>query len=111
MIYKKLEDINKRYDIGLYGWWCHENFGGCLTYFALNRILKQLGCSVLMIQEAKGLPGRYIIPENSIAMSFGKDQYDCSPQLDASELYKLNDYCDAFVIGGDQVWDNTLNKK
>ena len=109
MIYKKLEDINKRYDIGLYGWWCHENFGGCLTYFALNRILKQLGCSVLMIQEAKGLPGRYIIPENSIAMSFGKDQYDCSPQLDASELYKLNDYCDAFVIGGDQVWNNSIH--
>ena len=27
------------------------------------------------------------------------------------ERYKLNDYCDAFVIGGAQVWNNTLNKK
>lgn len=98
-------DWSNHYDIGVYGWWGHENFGGILTYFALNKVLTKMEYSVLMIQEAKGLPGRYIIPDDCIAMSFAHKQYNCSPQLDAKELYRLNDICDMFIIGGDQVWN------
>ncbi|HJC25505.1 MAG TPA: 2-succinyl-5-enolpyruvyl-6-hydroxy-3-cyclohexene-1-carboxylic-acid synthase [Candidatus Eisenbergiella merdavium] len=108
MIYRKISDIKSHYDVGIYGWWCHENFGGCLTYFALEKALKKRGYSVLMIQEAKGLPGRYIIPETCISMSFARENYDCSPQVDVKDLDKFNDICDSFIIGGDQVWNNYI---
>ena len=109
MIMKNISELNMHYDIGVYGWWGHENFGGCLTYFALNTVLRKMGFTVLMIQEAKGLPYRYIIPDNSIAMSFAKNHYDCSPQVNADELNIFNNYCDAFIIGGDQVWNNNIH--
>ena len=108
MIYNTISEIARHYDVGVYGWWCHENFGGCLTYFALERVLKKMGFSVLMIQEAKGLPGRYIIPNTGISMRFAQKNYDCSPQVDAKELEKFNTICDSFIIGGDQVWNNYI---
>lgn len=100
--------MKKHYDVGIYGWWGHENFGGCLTYFALERTIKNLGYSVLMVQEATGLPGRYVIPDNCIAMTFAKQHYDCSPQVDVRELGKFNQLCDAFIVGGDQLWNNRI---
>ena len=100
--------MENHYDVGIYGWWGHENFGGCLTYFALERTIKSLGYSVLMIQEASGLPGRYIIPDNCIAMKHAKAHYDCSPQLDFRDLHKFNAICDRFVVGGDQLWNNHI---
>lgn len=109
MIYRNIADINVHYDVGIYGWWGHENFGGCLTYFALNKAIRKMGFSVLMIQEAKGLPGRYLIPDDCIAMSFARENYECSPQVDASELQLFNKYCDAFIIGGDQVWNSSIH--
>ncbi|MCD8373054.1 MAG: polysaccharide pyruvyl transferase family protein, partial [Clostridia bacterium] len=104
----KNNNTNVHYDVGIYGWWGHENFGGCLTYFALNKVLNKMGFSVLMIQEAKGLPGRYIIPDNCIAMTFAKKNYNCSIQVDAKDLQMFNEICDSFVIGGDQVWNNNI---
>jgi len=100
--------LNSHYDVGIYGWWGHENFGGCLTYFALERTVKKLGYSVLMIQEANGLPGRYTIPNNCISMTHALKEYDCAPQTDVKELYKYNDICDRFIIGGDQMWNNHI---
>lgn len=101
--------MSGHYDVGIYGWWGHENFGGCLTYYALERTIKSLGYSVLMIQEAKGLPGRYIIPDECISMRHAKAHYTCSPQLDISEMTKFNDICDRFVIGGDQMWNHNIH--
>ena len=100
-----IKQINTHFDIGIYGWWGHENFGGILTYFALNKALKKMGYSVLMIQEATGLPARYSIPDNCIAMSFARKHYEYSQQVSVTELISFNDFCDAFIIGGDQVWN------
>lgn len=100
--------MEKHYDVGIYGWWGHENFGGCLTYFALERTIKSLGYSVIMIQEALGYPGRYVIPDHGIAMQFAKKQYNCSPQVDVNDLSKFNKICDIFMVGGDQLWNNRI---
>lgn len=100
--------MNKHYNVGIYGWWGHDNFGGCLTYFALQRTIKNLGFSVLMIQEATGLPGRYTIRDDCIAMKFAKKQYDCAPQGHVNNLADFNKICDMFVVGGDQLWNNRI---
>ncbi|MDR0920528.1 MAG: polysaccharide pyruvyl transferase family protein, partial [Oscillospiraceae bacterium] len=101
--------MEKHYDIGLYGWWGHDNFGGCLTYFALHETLKNMGYSVLMIQEALGISNiRYKIKDTCIAMRFAKKHYDCSAQVDYKELPEFNDICDTFFVGGDQLWNNLI---
>ncbi len=97
--------MKKKYDVGIYGWWGHENFGGCLTYYALEREIKSLGFSVLMIQEGNGLPGRYTIPDNCIAMNFAKKNYDYTRQTHVNELRLFNEMCDIFMVGGDQLWN------
>lgn len=119
---RRIVQLNKtlknHYDVGIYGWWGHDNFGGCLTYYALNTVISQMGYSVLMIQEANGLPGRYDIPDNCIAMQFASAHYDCTAQCNINEMFMYNDLCDTFVVGGDQMWsfyipfvkeDNFLN--
>ena len=100
--------MKKKYDVGIYGWWGHENFGGCLTYYALEKAVQKLGYSVLMIQEAYGYPGRYIIPEDTIAMKFANEKYDCSPQVHYDNLKYFNEICNRFIVGGDQLWNNAI---
>ena len=100
-----LQKNKQHFDVGIYGWWGHENFGGCLTYFALEKAIEKMGYSVLMIQEANGLPGRYNIPKDCISMRFAKKQYLYTPQMSYNELSQLNNICDKFVIGGDQMWN------
>ncbi|MDL2302542.1 polysaccharide pyruvyl transferase family protein [Lachnospiraceae bacterium OttesenSCG-928-D06] len=97
--------MEKHYDIGVYGWWGHANFGGCLTYFALEKVLEKMGYTVLMIQEVLGFPGRYKIPNDSIAMRFANKHYHCSPQVNVKELNEFNKLCDKFIVGGDQMWN------
>jgi len=100
-----LQNNKQHFDVGIYGWWGHENFGGCLTYFALEKAIEKMGYSVLMIQEANGLPGRYNIPKDCISMRFAEKQYLYTPQMSYNELSQLNNMCDKFVIGGDQMWN------
>lgn len=97
----KLKD---HYDVGIYGWWGHDNFGGCLTYFALNKVIEKMGYSVVMLQEANGLPVRYTIPEDCIAMQFITKNCDCTKQVNVLDLQQYNDLCDTFIVGGDQMW-------
>lgn len=110
--------LKNHYDVGIYGWWGHDNFGGCLTYFALNKCIEKMGYSVVMIQEGNGLPVRYNIPDNCIAMQFITKHCDCTRQVDVLDLPQYNDLCDTFIVGGDQMWsfyipmvkeDNFLN--
>lgn len=100
--------MKKHYDVGIYGWWCHENFGGCLTYFALERTIKKLGYSTLMIQEALGYPSRYVIPEDCISMQFAKEVYDYAPQTYINDMPGFNNICDRFIVGGDQLWNESI---
>ena len=110
--------LKVHYDVGIYGWWGHDNFGGCLTYFALNKVIEKMGYSVVMLQEANGLPVRYTIPEDCIAMQFITKNCDCTKQVNVLDLQQYNDLCDTFIVGGDQMWsfyiqmvreDNFLN--
>jgi coenzyme F420-reducing hydrogenase beta subunit len=111
MPFKKICDALRirHFDIGIYGWWDHENFGSILTYFALHRALTKLGYSILMIHEALGAtPHRYKMPEHSLAIDFANRYYICSKQRTFEELPIYNRYCDTFIVGGDQMWNNLI---
>lgn len=101
--------IDKHYDIGVFGVWCGCNYGSIATYYALHQVLTGLGKSVLMIDKPKGKEDDV---EHSITHSrrFGLEHYDISPCYTTENFYKLNDLCDGFVIGSDQVWNYGISR-
>jgi len=102
--------MNKHYDIGIVGWWYNDNYGANLTYYALNKILKSLGYSVLMLNEALGYKYRIKRAEDNPAIVFAKQHYEITEQVDYTELYKLNDICDIFLCGSDQLWNHLIGQ-
>ncbi|MCQ2795368.1 MAG: polysaccharide pyruvyl transferase family protein [Bacilli bacterium] len=95
--------------IGIYGWWCHENYGGVLTYYALNQILTSEGYDVYMIPEAYGIEPRYKLRPTSTSMKFASSYYKTIPQPLYKDLHLLNDMFDVFFVGGDQLWNNLIS--
>lgn len=98
-----------KYDVGIVGLWSGCNYGSIATYYALNQVVSSMGKSVLMIDKP-------ILTENDVELEethsriFGKKHYNISKQYRLNELDALNDICDAFVIGSDQVWNYGISK-
>lgn len=98
---------SNKHDIGLVGIYTVENFGGALTYFALYKALQSMGHSVLMIERpnnSKHRPGVHKV--------YNVDPF---PAFDKAKIYpdklamrELNNCCDTFVLGSDQLFHNTL---
>jgi hypothetical protein len=101
--------IDKHYDIGVFGVWCGCNYGSIATYYALHQVLTGLGKSVLMIDKPKSNESDV---EHSVTHSrrFGLEHYEISPCYTAEDFYKLNELCDCFVIGSDQVWNYGISQ-
>lgn len=98
---------NNRYDVGIVGWWYNENYGGTLTYFALNKVLEQMGLSVLMI--AKCSPDKNYQPlYNSVPYRFAMKNYHISKNYTPDKIGVLNNHCKAFISGSDQLFNPTL---
>lgn len=97
----------RKYDIGYVGWWDSKNYGSALTCFALNRTLKNMGYSVLMLEHPGILPGK---SENSYGMQFARHFYDISKITNEKNYLRFNDVCDSFVVGSDQLWNWWCNK-
>lgn len=103
--------MEKRYDIGLVGWWYGTNYGSMLTYYALHQSLKKLGYSVLMIQEALGYEtGRGKLDKNDAPHRFAEKYYKFTEQVNYKELQQYNDICDIFIVGSDQLWNPYISR-
>lgn len=68
------------FDVGIFGGWSGANYGDLLSYYALANTVEDLGYTVLMI--------------------------DRTPK----ELGKLNEQCDAFLMGSGQVWNPEMDQ-
>ncbi len=99
----------EKYDIGVLGLWPGCNYGSVATYYALNQVLTSMGKSVLMIDKPI-LSNRDIELKMTHSRRFAMEHYNISEQYHPNELYKLNQICDAFVIGSDQVWNYGISK-
>lgn len=107
-VFDKLENKceNSKYDVGIVGVWYGLNYGSILTYYALNRIIENLGYDCLMVNKPSMLwNDRYIDP-NTISNKFiGKYCNISEPTNNEEELKKINDMCDMFVVGSDVIWN------
>ncbi len=102
-------EVPKHYNICLISTYFCENYGAILVSYAVNKILENLGYSVLMLQKpsfiwAKDYTG------NTISNIFAKTHYHLSKLYKShTELIELNDICDNFVVGSDQLFAYGMN--
>lgn len=101
--------MNKKYDVGILGVWSGCNYGSIATYYALNQVVSSMGKSVLMIDKP-------IISEDDVelkkthARRFAMEHYNISRQYPFENLHALNNLCDTFLLGSDQVWNYGISK-
>lgn len=102
--------LQGKYDVGLVSNYNAVNFGGSLTQFALYKVLEDLGYSTLMIDRPANAADA--IPPNARTICYNKYPY---PEYALSQQYPtkddmraLNRQCDSFVVGSDQLFQNTL---
>ncbi len=96
--------INNKYDVCLLSIFYGQNYGSMLVSYAVNHIIEELGYSVLMLQKLKNQWGNYSL-EKAISMNFAKKHYNMSNVYeDETDLIKLNDICENFVVGSDQIF-------
>ena len=76
------------------------NYGSALTSFAMNRTLKNLGKTVIMLEHRGMVPGK-----EDYGLDFAKHFYDCSKITNTKDFKRFNSVCDTFLVGSDQVWN------
>ena len=100
----------RKYDVGIYGPWMSSNYGSILTYYALCRTVESFGYDVLMIEKGKE---RYVQRKEAYTASrrFAYQNYTAiSPVYDYVNQSKLNDHCETFLLGLNQVWNYGVAK-
>lgn len=103
--YKKACEIP--YDFGLIGFWHIRNYGAALTAYALERAVQKIGYSVLMIDAPGTMNGHDSAVDGSYSPARCFISQFCSVSVRRETLYdlqKLNDICNGFLVGSDQLW-------
>jgi coenzyme F420-reducing hydrogenase beta subunit len=100
--------IENKYDICLLTTFFGDNYGSMLVSYAVNKILRNLGYSVLMLQKP-----RFLWNDNfyfGIPQDFANKHYNVSRIYESiTDLRHLNNHCNTFVSGSDQLFKPWLN--
>ena len=87
---------------------CGENYGGIATYYALYRCITSLGLSALMID-----PDLNRKKDSPVSHSekFAQRHYEAiTKDFFSYDLEQLNECCDTFIMGCDQVWNYEVSR-
>lgn len=104
--------MKPHYDVGVVGCWWGANYGSCLNGYAVYRVLKDMGKSVLMISKPNATLNDWEVVNTHNARFVDRfyDPTEVSPCLSTKSHEELNDYCDTFISGSDQIWNYFVNK-
>lgn len=85
------------------------NYGSMINNYALYQTVLKMGYSILMIEKPTvNLNKNYSrLHPRYITRSF----YNISKKKNLSELNELNDECNSFLVGSDQIWNTLLSRK
>lgn len=92
-----------RFDVGIVGWWFASNYGSALTYYALGNLLSDIGKQPILVK----LPtksGNAWDPDTKISIDFLRKYFKTTNDRDFHRLFEVNHFCDAFMLGSDQMW-------
>ena len=103
--------MREHYDVGVAGFWFGANYGSLLNGYAIYRTIKSFGKSVLMIHKPGDPTGDPELTQGHNVDFVRKyyDPKDVSPHYPYDRLHELNDRCDAFCAGSDQVWNYPIS--
>ncbi len=103
--------LNWKFDIALTGCWTVENYGGELTYFALYKVLQDMGYTTIMV-ERRLESSNNDIPVPALFKKNPYSFYDISKvHKNFNEQRELNNRVFNFIIGSDQIWNYRLFKE
>lgn len=100
--------LNNKRDIVIVGDWGVENYGANLTYYALYKVIIEMGLNPLMVERTLDAPWK---PKETPTL-FSKLPYDECHILkyrnNRIELKELNNYSSTFLVGSDQLFNSGL---
>jgi coenzyme F420-reducing hydrogenase beta subunit len=96
-----------KYDIALVTLFRDKNYGGSLTAYALYRTVRDAGYEVLMVERPTAVGD-----EETFSHTFRNSPYYPNDLLPIyhhkSELFALNNTCERFLVGSDQMFNEFL---
>ena len=100
--------LNGKYDVAIWGNWSERNYGSELTYYALYKVICDLGYDPIMVERPKNA----VWAPNDFPVLFKDFPYseDAVHLLypDKVSMYELNEKCGTFIVGSDQIWHRNL---
>lgn len=102
--------MGENYDVGILGVWYGCNYGSIATYYSLYCAVRDMGKSVLMVHRPWIEPFDEKRMEKRHAMRFARKHYDVSKAYHVGEISELNELCDTFLLGSDQLWKYGVTK-
>lgn len=100
--------MNAKYDVAIWGNWSEKNYGSELTYYALYKVICDLGYDPLMVERPKNA----VWAPNESPVLFRESPYSegaVHPLYpDKVSMYELNEKCGTFIVGSDQIWHRNL---
>lgn len=100
--------LNEKYDVAIWGNWSEKNYGSELTYYALYKVICDLGYDPLMVERPKNA----VWAPNESPVLFRESPYSegaVHPLYpDKVSMYELNEKCGTFIVGSDQIWHRNL---
>lgn len=104
--------LGRKYDIGIVSNYYAGNFGGSLTQYALYNVLEDMGYSCLMIERPADAPSKTSL--ETVKKIYIDVPYDSSAiaaqRKSREEMRNLNNICDMFIVGSDQLFQYNLYK-
>lgn len=102
---------NNHFDVGLVSNFYAGNFGGAMTQYALYHVLEDFGYSTLMIERPRSAKGADRIVHNLDRLFVERPypDYAIAPMYaNKTAMRALNNQCDTFVVGSDQLFQYAL---
>ncbi len=99
-----------KFDIGIYGLWYGNNYGSIITYYALSKVLDELGFTYAMIRNPLGREIDIDSLERSHPLKFARERYQITKLRPLNRLHELNELFNGFLIGSDQMWNYHLSR-
>lgn len=89
-------------DVGILGYWYATNYGSVITYYALYKIIEKLGYTAMLIDRPD--KEKDAEPLTVFSREFLNKYCNISISPKWKDLEQINDLCDSFIVGSDQVW-------
>lgn len=100
----------EKFDVGIFGLWYGNNYGSIITYYALSKVMEELGLTYAMIRNPLGREIDIESLERSHPLRFAKEKYKVTKLRSLGNLHELNQFFNAFLIGSDQMWNYHLSR-